>query len=83
MSVTISGMVPVNLSSSSGWSTEQILSALSTAISQYGGAEPISVSITVTGLTTSGTVRLQNLPTSASGLAAGTVWNSSGTLRIA
>ena len=83
MSVTISGMVPVNLSSSSGWSTEQILSALCAAVSQYGGAEPVSVSITITGLTTSGTVRLQNLPTSASGLAAGTVWNSSGTLRIA
>lgn len=83
MSVTITGMVPVALTSSTGWSTEQILSALCAAVSQYGGAEPVSVSITITGLTTSGAVKLQNLPTSATGLAAGTVWNSSGTLRIA
>lgn len=83
MSVTISGMVAANMAGDSGWAPEQVLSAITSAISIQGGAEPTTVSLSISGLRTSGTVILQNLPTSASGLAAGTVWNSSGTLKIA
>lgn len=83
MSVTITGMKAADLVSEYGWSPEQVLSAMTASVSLQGGAAPTTVNLSFNNLRTTGTVVLTNLPTSASGLAAGTVWNSSGTLKIA